>query len=116
VQLFDRIAVSDIAYGRGLGWRARLAELWPEIKKAKRLSVTGPKADGLLLSGWLRSRLRKDVQLTHRASRTLDRVLVDGEPVRPPRISAIDQSDLLSAELDTFGRDPVYEASVSATR
>jgi hypothetical protein len=113
-QLFDRIAVSDIAFGRGLGWRARLAELWPEIKKAERLSVTGPKADALLLAGWLRSRLRKDVKLTHRASRTLERVLVDGEPVRPPRISAIDQSDLLSAELDTFGRDPVYEAAVAA--
>ncbi|MGZ8783696.1 MAG: glucose-6-phosphate dehydrogenase assembly protein OpcA, partial [Gaiellaceae bacterium] len=30
---FDRIAVSDIAWGRGLGWRARLASLWPEIAK-----------------------------------------------------------------------------------
>ena len=30
--LFDRIAVSDIAWGRSLGWRGRLAGLWPEIK------------------------------------------------------------------------------------
>ena len=38
-KLFDRIAVSDIAWGRRLGWRARLAELWPGIADAKRLSV-----------------------------------------------------------------------------
>ena len=29
--LFDRVAVSDIAFSRTLPWRRRLAELWPEI-------------------------------------------------------------------------------------
>ena len=115
-KLFDRIAVSDIAWGRGLPWRARLAALWPGIADAKRISVTGPKADALLLAGWLRSRLGTRLTLTHRSAAELERVLVDGEPVEPPRGGPPSASDLLSAELDVFGRDPVYEASVSAAR
>jgi glucose-6-phosphate dehydrogenase assembly protein OpcA len=113
--LFDRIAVSDIAWGRSVAWRGRLAALWPGIRSIERLSVTGPKADALLLAGWLRSRLRRDVKLTHRASSELERVAVDGEPVTPPRGGAPTPSDLLSAELDVFGRDPVYEAAVRAS-
>ena len=115
-KLFDRIAVSDIAWGRGLAWRARLAGLWPGIAEAKRISVTGPKADALLLAGWLRSRLGTRLQLTHRSAAELERVLVDGEAVEPPRGGPPSASDLLSAELDVFGRDPVYEAAVSAAR
>lgn len=115
-QLFDRTAVSDIAWGRSVRWRGRLAELWPGIAAIERLAVTGPKADALLLAGWLRSRLGKDVRLTHRAAPELTRVAVDGEPVRPPAGGAPDASDLLSAELDQFGRDPVYEAAVTAAR
>ena len=113
--LFDRIAVSDIAWGRGLGWRARLAGLWPEVKGIERLSVTGPKADALLLAGWLRSRLRRRVELVHRAAAELERVLVDGEAVPAPRGEAPTASELLSAELDVFGRDRVYEAAVLAS-
>jgi glucose-6-phosphate dehydrogenase assembly protein OpcA len=114
--LFDRIAVSDIAWGRSVAWRGRLAALWPDIRSAQTLSVTGPKADALLLAGWLRSRLKRDVELTHRASSELERVAVDGEPVTPPRDGAPSASDLLSAELDVFARDPVYEAAVKAAR
>jgi glucose-6-phosphate dehydrogenase assembly protein OpcA len=115
-QLFDRIAVSDIAWGRSLPWRGRLASLWPEVETVKSLSVTGPKADTLLLAGWLRSRLRRNVKLSHRAAARLERVAVDGELVPPPRGPALDASDLLSAELDVFGRDAVYEAAVSSAR
>jgi glucose-6-phosphate dehydrogenase assembly protein OpcA len=115
-QLFDRIAVSDIAWGRSVGWRGRLASLWPGVKTMKTLSVTGPRADALLLAGWLRSRLGRNVKLTHRSAAELERILVDGELVPPPRGSAPTASDLLSAELDVFGRDPVYEAAVSAAR
>ena len=111
-ELFDRIAVSDIAWGRGLGWRGRLASLWPGIA-TKRLSVTGPKADALLLAGWLRSRLGTRLSLTHRSAGALERVLVDGEPVEPPRGGPPSASDLLSGELDVFGRDPVYEAAAA---
>ncbi|HUP32919.1 MAG TPA: glucose-6-phosphate dehydrogenase assembly protein OpcA, partial [Gaiellaceae bacterium] len=112
--LFDRIAVSDIAWGRALGWRGRLAAAWPGIASIRRLSVTGPKADALLLAGWLRSRLGKDVELTHRAAAALERVAVDGEAMTPPLGGTPDASDLLSAELDVFSRDPIYEAAVNA--
>jgi glucose-6-phosphate dehydrogenase assembly protein OpcA len=115
-RLFDRIAASDIAWGRSVAWRGRLAALWPGIRSVKTLSVTGPKADALLLAGWLRSRLKRDVKLTHRASSELERVAVDGEAVTPPRGGAPSASDLLSAELDVFGRDRVYEAAVKAAR
>lgn len=114
--LFDRIAVSDIAWGRSLGWRGRLAALWPGIASVERLSVTGPKADALLLAGWLRSRLGRDVRLAHRAAAALERVAVDGEAVAPPPGGTSDASDLLSAELDVFGRDAVYEDAVRAAR
>ena len=114
--LFDRIAVSDIAWGRSVGWRGRLAALWPDVKGIATLGVTGPKADALLLAGWLRSRLGRTVRLLHRSAAALERVAVDGEPVAPPRGTAPTPSDLLSAELDVFGRDPVYEAAVNAAR
>jgi glucose-6-phosphate dehydrogenase assembly protein OpcA len=114
-ELFDRIAVSDIAWGRGLPWRARLAALWPEIAEVEKLAVTGPKADALLLAGWLRSRLDRRVGLTHRASSELERVAVDGDAVAPPPGDPPTPSDLLSAELDVFARDRVYEAAVRAT-
>jgi glucose-6-phosphate dehydrogenase assembly protein OpcA len=114
-QLFDRIAVSDIAWGRSLGWRGRLAALWPELRNVQALSVTGPKADALLLAGWLRSRLRRKVKLSHRSADLIERVAVDGNPVTPPRGGPPSASDLLSAELDVFGRDPIYEAAVRAS-
>jgi glucose-6-phosphate dehydrogenase assembly protein OpcA len=115
-QLFGRIAVSDIAWGRSVAWRGRLAALWPQIKEVERLSITGPRADALLLAGWLRSRLRKRVKLTHRSAEQLERIAVDGEAVEPPRAGAPSASDLLSAELDLFGRDAIYEAAVSSAR
>lgn len=113
-RLFDRIAVSDIAWGRSLRWRARLAGLWPGIGGVERLSVTGPKADALLVAGWLRSRLQREVELTHRSAGELERISVDGEAVAPPPGEPPNPSDLLSAELDVFGRDRVYEAAVRA--
>lgn len=113
-QLFDRVAVSDIAWGRSIGWRGRLASLWPGIRKLDRLSVTGPKADALLLAGWLRSRLDRPVELTHRAADEIERVGVDGDEVDVPAGNRPTQSELLSAQLDVFGRDAVYEAAVRA--
>ncbi|MCP9485664.1 MAG: glucose-6-phosphate dehydrogenase assembly protein OpcA [Gaiellaceae bacterium MAG52_C11] len=112
--LFDRVAVSDIAWGRAREWRGRLAGLWPGIEKAERLSVTGPKADALLLAGWLGSRLRREVALTRRSAKELTRVAVDGVAVDAPLGGPPTASDLLSAELDLFGRDPIYEAAVKA--
>ena len=113
-QLFPGAAVSDIAWRRTLPWRAALASRWPEIKSIERLSVEGPKADAHLLAGWLRSRLRREVALTRRSAEATTSVRVDGEPVRAPLGKALSASDLLSAELDSLVRDPVYEAAVKA--
>ena len=65
-ELFDRVAVSDIAFSRTLPWRRRLAELWPGIGTIEKLRVEGPRADAELVAGWLRSRLKRDVALTRR--------------------------------------------------
>jgi glucose-6-phosphate dehydrogenase assembly protein OpcA len=113
--LFERIAVSDLAWRRGLQWRVALARLWPRIREAERLTVEGPRADALLLASWLRSRLRRDIALTRRTADTIASVRVDGEQVDPrTRSGTPTPSDLLSAELDTLARDPVFEAAVRA--
>jgi glucose-6-phosphate dehydrogenase assembly protein OpcA len=112
--LFDRIAVSDIAFSRTLGWRARLAEAWPGLAEVEKLRVEGPKADALLLAGWLRSRLKRDVALSSRRADAVRAVRVDGRPIPEPIGELPSGSDLLSTELDVFGRDPVYEAAVRA--
>jgi glucose-6-phosphate dehydrogenase assembly protein OpcA len=114
-ELFDRIAVSDIAWARAREWRGRIADLWPGVAKADRVAVTGPKADALLLAGWLRSRLRREVELDHRSAQELTRVALDGEVVEPPPGGPLGASDLLSEELDVFSRDPIYEAAVAAS-
>lgn len=110
---FDRTACSDIAWRRTEPWRRALAGLWPEIKEAGELKVTGPVAEASLLAGWLRSRLDRKVSLAHESSKQLEHVAVDGEECPVPREQP-SGSDLLSAELDEFGRDPVYEAAAQA--
>lgn len=112
--LFDDVAVSDIAWTRTRSWRVRLAALWPGIRLVGGLEVTGPRADALLLAGWLRSRLRKHVELDLTPGRTLRRVALDGVRVTPPPADDWTASGLLSQQLDVFGRDPVYEAAVDA--
>jgi glucose-6-phosphate dehydrogenase assembly protein OpcA len=112
--LFERAAVSDIVWRRTLAWREALAARWPGIRSIERLTVEGPKADAHLLAGWLRSRLRREVAVTRRSSELVTGVRVDGEPVEPPTGKELSRSDLLSAELDTLARDPVYEAAVRA--
>ena len=112
-ELFGRVAVSDIAFSRTLPWRRRLAELWPGIGTVDKLRVEGPRADAELVAGWLRSRLRRDITLTRRNAAAVTAMWVDGEPVASPG-EFLNASELLSAELDQFGRDPVYEAAVRA--
>lgn len=111
-ELFAGPAVSDLAWRRTLPWRARLAELWPGIKSVKRLRVEGPKSDALLIAAWLRSRLRREIELTHRKAETVVGAWVDGIAVAEPFTDRPTGSELLSAELDTLVRDPVYEAAV----
>jgi len=111
--LFERVAVSDIAFSRTLPWRVALAGLWPGIGSIERLRVEGPRADAELLAGWLRSRLERSLSLTRREGEAVSAVWVDGVPVEPPG-EAASASDLLSAELDQPGRDRVYEAAARA--
>ena len=114
-ELFDEVAVSDIAWHRALPWRIELARDWPEIAGCSELRVLGPAAEALLLAGWLRDRLGRDVKLQLEHAEELETVSVDGRKVEQPPAEALDPSELLSAELETFGRDRVYEAAVRAT-
>jgi glucose-6-phosphate dehydrogenase assembly protein OpcA len=111
-ELFDRVAVSDIAWSRLLPWREGLAALWPGIAEAERVSVAGPRATALLLCGWLRGRLGREVVLDHEDADETERVAVDGVAARPVRLEHRSAADLLSAELELFGRDPIYEEAV----
>jgi glucose-6-phosphate dehydrogenase assembly protein OpcA len=108
---FEGPAVSDVAFARLQPWRIRLAALWPGIRRAERLRVQGPRAEALLLAGWLRSRLRREITLSRRDAEVVEAVWIDGDEVEPPLEQFDDAAELLSAELDVFGRDPVYEAA-----
>ena len=114
-EYFERTAISDIAFRRSLRWRALLAELWPQIADMNTLGVTGPRADAFLIAGWLRSRLDREIELDLEEADGLSGLSVDGDPVGAPRGDSPDPSELLSAELEQFGRDPIYEAAVRAT-
>jgi hypothetical protein len=114
VEIFERTAVSDIAWARTLPWRVEIARLWPDVADARELRVTGPESDALLLVGWLRSRLGRDVDLARDQANDVRAVAVDGRDVPPPRDLPASASDVLSEELERFSRDPVYEAAVTA--
>jgi glucose-6-phosphate dehydrogenase assembly protein OpcA len=113
--VFDRVVVSDIAWARTSSWRAQLASLWPGIAAVDRVRVTGTAAQAQLLAGWLRSRLRRPVELEHEQADFLEGVELDGERAPFPPGDPPDPSDLLSEELDRFERDRVYEEAVRAT-
>ena len=111
-QLFDRIAVSDIAWERTEPWRRALAGLWPGIAELDTLTVTGPRAEALLLAGWLSGRLGRDVALEHTDAAELEAVEADGTAVEPAFLDVLSPSDLLSDQLEVFGRDRTYEEAV----
>jgi glucose-6-phosphate dehydrogenase assembly protein OpcA len=114
-EVFDRIAVSDIAWARTSRWRPMLASLWPAIASVERIKVTGTEAQAQLLAGWLRSRLDRPIALEHEPSNKLVGVELDGQPASFPPGDPPAPADLLSDELDKLSRDPVYEAAVLAT-
>ena len=113
--IFDRVAVSDIAWARTSRWRPMLASLWPDIARVERIRVTGTAAQAHLLAGWLRSRLRHTVELEHERAARLEGVELDGEPAPFPPGDPPSGADLLSEELDKFGRDRIYEDAVRGT-
>jgi hypothetical protein len=116
VQLFDRAAVSDIAWARTSRWRVLLASLWPGIAELGTIRVHGTEAQGNLLAGWLRSRLgNPDIALELDVHERLEGIDLDGEPAPFPPGDPPQPSDVLSDELDRYTRDPVYEAAVVAS-
>ena len=112
VASFERTAVSDIAWARTADWRIELAGRWPAIA-TQDIAVCGPRAEAMLLRGWLASRLQREVPLPEPAGEL--EVRLDGEDVPPPRKEPQTPSDLLSAELDRLGRDRIYEQAAAAT-
>jgi glucose-6-phosphate dehydrogenase assembly protein OpcA len=109
--MFERTAVSDLAWARTHPWRAALADRWPSIADARRLTVTGQPACALLLHGWLCSLLGSDLQLEHvPADDGIVAVMLDGDELPQPRHRPT-ASALLSAELDRESRDRVYETA-----
>jgi glucose-6-phosphate dehydrogenase assembly protein OpcA len=78
------------------------------------MRVHGTPAQGYLLAGWLRSRLDHDVELELDDRERLEGIDLDGEPAPFPPGRPPNASDVLSAQLDRFGRDPVFEAAVAA--
>jgi hypothetical protein len=113
-ELFDRVAVSDIAWARTERWRSLLASLWPDIAEVKQLRVRGTRAQACLLGGWLTSRLGHRVTVEVEEHERLEGLDVDGRTAPFPPGDAPNPSDVLSAELDRFGRDRVYEAAAIA--
>jgi glucose-6-phosphate dehydrogenase assembly protein OpcA len=112
--VFDRVAVSDIAWARTSRWRPMLASLWPQIAEVRKIKVTGTLAQAHLLAGWLRSRLERKIEMEHEPAEKLVGVELDGEPAPFPPGDPPRPADLLSDELDTLDRDPVYEGAVRA--
>jgi hypothetical protein len=113
-EIFERVAVSDIAWARTSRWRPQLASLWPDIASVKRIRVTGTAAQAHLLAGWLRSRLDRHVELDHEPADRLIGVDIDGEPAPFPPGDPPTGADVLSDELDQFGRNRIYEEAVRA--
>jgi glucose-6-phosphate dehydrogenase assembly protein OpcA len=110
--IFESIAVSDIAWARTERWRRAVASLWPDIAEASRVRVAGPEADALLLASWLRARLGRSVELEHEPAGEIELAEVDGRPAVPAREEPKTSSDLLSDQLEEFGRDRMYEEAV----
>jgi Glucose-6-phosphate dehydrogenase subunit N-terminal domain/Glucose-6-phosphate dehydrogenase subunit C-terminal domain len=114
-RLFDRTAVSDIAWARTSRWRSLLASLWPDVAAVSTVRVTGTPAQAFLIGGWLRSRLGRDeIAVECVEAERLEGIDLDGQPAPFPPGDPPIPSDVLSDELDRFTRDPVYEAAVLA--
>jgi glucose-6-phosphate dehydrogenase assembly protein OpcA len=108
---FERTALSDIAWSRIFDWRVALAGYWPGIREQE-IRVRGPRAEASLLRGWLAAQLHRAVRPVERAGEL--GVRLGGEELPSPRTEPRSPSDLLSAELDHFARDRIYEAAVAA--
>jgi glucose-6-phosphate dehydrogenase assembly protein OpcA len=109
--VFVRTAVSDIAWARTLPWRTELAGYWPGIREQE-IHIRGPRAEATLLRAWLNARLDRAIRPVEEGKQLS--VRLGGEKLPPPREADLSPSDLLSAEIDRLGHDPVYEEAVRA--
>ena len=109
--VFEAIAVSDIAWARTYAWRVELAHCWPGIREQE-IRIRGPRAEATLVRGWLHARLGRAIRPLEPAGDL--GVRLGGEDLRPPHDASVSPSDLLSAELDRYGRDAIYEEAVRA--
>jgi glucose-6-phosphate dehydrogenase assembly protein OpcA len=112
LETFERSAVSDIAWARLRDWRLELAGRWPEIREQE-IRISGPPAAATLLHGWLASRLKRTIRPWEQADEL--GVKLGGEQLAPPRPGPASPSELLSAELDRFARDRIYEEAVASS-
>jgi hypothetical protein len=110
-EAFERTALSDIAWSRVFEWRVALAGYWPGVREQE-IRIRGPRAEASLLRGWLADRLHRAVRPIEPAGELA--VRLGGEVLPPPHTEPRSPSDLLSAELDHFARDRIYEAAVAA--
>ena len=114
VQLAERlddVVVSDIAWTRTQPWREGVAMLWPDIAGASRVRVAGPRAEALLLARWLAARLGRELELELEPAGEVELVEVDGRAA-VARAEPKSPADLLSDQLEIFGRDRIYEEAV----
>jgi glucose-6-phosphate dehydrogenase assembly protein OpcA len=110
-EVFEAVAVSDIAWARTRPWREAVAALWPDVAEARRLRVAGPKVEALLLNGWLSSRLQREIDLEFEPAGEIELVEVDGRSASA-RTEPKSPADLLSDQLEIFGTDRIYEETV----
>ncbi len=109
--VFERTAVSDIAWARTLPWRRLLAGYWPAIA-GQEIRVRGPMPEATLLRAWLGARLKRAIRPVEQADQL--GVQLGGEVLPRPADEGKSGADLLSDELDRFGRDRIYEEAVVA--
>jgi len=88
-----------------------LAGYWPAVREQE-IRIRGPRAESSLLRGWLAAQLRRAIRPVEPAGELA--VRLGGEELSAPDEETRSPSDLLSAELDNFARDRIYEAAVLA--
>jgi glucose-6-phosphate dehydrogenase assembly protein OpcA len=111
-EVLESVVVSDIAWARTERWRRAIAALWPGVADAEEIHVAGPYAEAALLARWMTCRLKRQVELRHDPAGEIELVEIDGHQAVPGRFERMSSSDLLSNQLEIFGRDRPYEETI----
>jgi glucose-6-phosphate dehydrogenase assembly protein OpcA len=111
-EVLESVVVSDIAWARTERWRRAIAALWPGVADAEEIQVAGPSGAGALLARWMTCRLKRQVELRHDPAGEIELVEIDGHQAVPGRFERMSSSDLLSNQLEIFGRDRPYEETI----